>query len=380
MSDKRANWVNTEVVIDLNTDEVVSREGYFYDGEFARCEEGAAADVDGGDDGGDSIVPAADFEGADEPVTEDFFSTSDDSSSGEGTPAPGSPAADDSQPADAEKVLQFIEGLVQDGEGSPAPDELKPPEGLSDDASARFQQLANQNREFGQQIGQFQEQNRQLVDYVQRLQGTADQTINQLQTQVAERDAQLKVLMEHVGRLTNPDQAQDPAERMQQDWLKRGQEAWQKELQPLRQELETLRQEKQRAAQNEQVRAEAARQRTLALQAADERLSMFSEDARKEIAPAFAALSLAQALQLGQDVQTGANSIFKLMCRFSAGLNRAAAAQFAAQQDRSRKAPPAGGNSRRALTDANGIPSDEELDRLGLDPLQYQMQRDLKGS
>jgi len=358
-----AKNVITKIELDWNGN-VLSKDSEPYFGPWALCEGEEAVDS-GGD--GDSVVPQADLEAADEDESsvgaDDDGEKGDDKSDG---------------PPDWEGVLKFLDEAGKLDAKPDKDDDFDAPEDLSEDASKRFQTLANSNRDMKQRLSQYEQHIQQANDYTQRVIQAANQQIERASEQNVQLQNQMNVLLQQVQALmSGGHQEEDGADKLQQEWLEKGKNAFQEQLRPLQEKLESLEREKIETEKTQRIKREADNQRQKALTAAEKNLSMLTEADRKEVMPIFAPLALAVAINTGTDVETGAQTLHRVFCKFAAGMLRSGSKGFKDSQARGKKAATVTKKGRRANVKSDGVPSEKELEEKGLDALDFMIKSDL---
>jgi hypothetical protein len=368
--------VYSKIVFDFASGDMLSADWHTYSGPVALCAD--AGEGEGGlEADSDSIVPDEDFE--EEGVTVQDFEEPDLDDEG----------VDDEDDEEDDDEFSMLEKFIGEKLGTgkkPAPEEFEAPDGLSEDASKRFQELANQNRETREQISRFQQENTELRSWGNNLLNQARGEINRRDGYIAQLSGELKAVRTQVeslmGQVAMPQNGQEPdgADQFGQNFIERGRAAFKEMLEsqvkPLQEELATLKEEKKKSEFERARQNDVQAQRRLALESTNELLGGFLEEDRHEVGPLFAALAAANAVQTGTDIPTGAKALQEWAYKFAAAVNRSAAAHYRKSRQRSEKVPKRTSPGRKASGKLNKLPSPDKLDEMGEDELSFMIKKD----
>lgn len=282
--------------------------------------------------------------------------------------------------AEFERLLAEESGVPQ----TPPPEELKLPEGVDPNSRSanRWQGLVNRTRVAETRTAELESQVNQASQYVQQVQNNAQQQIAQANAKAAELQGQLQVLQSQMqafmsGKLVPKATSEDPAARLQERWMSEAEKLFNERMQaatnPLQEKIQKLEEasklaDRQRASEQYQ---------TEALQAAREvALRELPPELAGELEGHLSGQILATAMFMDQpNMQKAAQIVRNNYLKFGLGILKARSQAHSKAQAKG-KGVPSPVAKRRAPGRGDGMPTEEEIEKSGVDALTYMLRRD----
>jgi hypothetical protein len=288
------------------------------------------------------------------------------------------PAAEGQPPTDIEKALQ---ALLEEESGTKAKapsDDLKLPADVDPKSKAanRWQQLANRTAQAETARTELETKLGQAGQYVERVQASAQQAIAQANARVEAMQAQLTALTQQMAGFKQPAaESQDPVERLQQSWMEKAKNVFGDELKKRDAEIATLK--NQFTEREKAARLEADSQRYMNEANTAVRNVMFRglpEELVAEMGDIAAGQVLSLATMQNIPIAQAAQITRQTYLKFGLGIIRGMSQQQRAALTKAKNGVPTPPVRGRAMTGkGEPLPSDEQLDKLGVDALTYMM-------
>ncbi len=283
----------------------------------------------------------------------------------------------DNSPAD-EALRLFEEEFGERKQEKEIVEEEKAPDGLSEDASKRFQKLANERREATQRFQELENRTKTYESQVNQWAGQVNEQFTAMRVENAKLTAKMEALLQHGGRQQKePDEAELALQQLGEKLDPR----YKKMLAPMMNELKQLRAEREQEKRQGKLQQDQRLLNMAADRAAsDVLLNGFNPEKAKPLKNMGGSLVMALAWAKGCSHEEAAKLLRGYMGQWGTEFMRTKLASSKTQKEEAQKLPPSNIPGRGApQARGNPTPTWEDAKKAGFkNPLDMMIKQDLE--